>query len=59
MEFRNVFRLCLIAVPILYLLGVCSLATFYMSANANMELSSAVIYGTRWPLVIFQSLGLL
>ncbi len=53
------FRVCLIGVPILYFLGICTLATIYMAANSHMELTSAVAYGLRWPIIAFQSLGLL
>ena len=58
-EVRVLFRVCLIGVPVVYLLGICTLATVYMTANDNMEFSSAVFYGLRWPIIAFQSLGLL
>ena len=49
----------MIGLPLLYGLGACALATVYMTTYANSELSSALIYGVRWPVVVLQASGII
>ena len=53
------FRIFLIGLPVLYLLGVCTLATIYLTVYANTGIAGALVYGIKWPVVALETVGVL
>ena len=52
------FRVLMIGLPIVYLLGVFAMAAVYMTTYSEAPLGAAVMHGARWPLSFLRVSGL-